>query len=173
MAASEQTVWEVLRSIDDPEMPISIVDLGIVVRVACEGADVAIDITPTYTGCPALAMIDDLITERVGRLAGVDAVNLKHVFDPPWSAARISDAGRERLAEHGVTVGAPDLVQLGLVVGSVVLCLVLVTGDVPGGLGAIWDHAEARAFLGAALGNPFRMPPLSPLLAEGRILSAA
>lgn len=114
MTVREETVWEVLRSIDDPEMPISIVDLGIVVCVECHDEVVAIDITPTYTGCPALDMIDGQIKSRVGELSGVRDVRLRHVFDPPWSAARISAAGRERLAGHGVTVAAPELVQLGL-----------------------------------------------------------
>ncbi len=122
MSVQESTVWEVLRSIDDPEMPISIVDLGIVVRVDCRDGTIAIDITPTYTGCPALDMIDGLIKERVGQLNDVQEVVLRHVFDPPWSAARISADGRARLAGHGVTVAAPELVQLGLPADSAVPC---------------------------------------------------
>ena len=111
-----------LATIDDPEMPISIVDLGIVERVDVDGGKVCISITPTFTGCPALQMIDDEITRAVGALPDVDEVVIKHVFDPPWRADRISEAGRERLREHGVTVPAPRVVQMGIPTQETVPC---------------------------------------------------
>ena len=103
-----RSIMNVLRTIDDPEMPISIVDLGLVndVRIepAVDTARVSIAILPTFVGCPALEMIADNITEKVGSLDGVSAVDVRFVYDPPWSVDRITDEGRASLKEHGVTV---------------------------------------------------------------------
>lgn len=112
MPPTESDILEALSEIDDPEMPISIVDLGIVQAIEidsgtnCEQAAVEVVVTPTFVGCPALDMIRGLIAEKVGAMTGVGDVTVEFVNDPPWSVDRISDAGRERLAAHGVTV--PD-----------------------------------------------------------------
>jgi ring-1,2-phenylacetyl-CoA epoxidase subunit PaaD len=111
----QEAVWEVLRTINDPEMPISIVDLGIVDRMSIEPASadmqpprarVVIDILPTFIGCPALPVIEDEIRKRVGDLSGVADVEVHCRFDPPWTVDRISAAGRETLRQMGITV--PD-----------------------------------------------------------------
>ncbi len=106
-------IMDVLRGIDDPEMPISIVDLGIVenVRVEPEGSNarVAVTILPTFVGCPALEMIREEIEREVGALEGVDDVEVTFINDPPWSPDRITDTGRESLRGHGVTV--PDRID--------------------------------------------------------------
>lgn len=103
-------IRDVLKTIPDPEMPISIVDLGIVenVHVAPDsgGARVRIDILPTFVGCPALPMIEDEIRKHVARLPNVAQVSVRFLFDPPWSVDRITEAGRKSLREHGVTVPA-------------------------------------------------------------------
>ncbi len=140
MSVTLETIYDVLRTIDDPEMPISIVDLGIVADVRLSScteqvgsgstrsmpqntgckpvphASVDIDILPTFIGCPALPMIEGQIRQRVGAVAGVDEVRVHFMFDPPWSVDRISERGRESLKVMGVTVperhrGA-ELVQL-------------------------------------------------------------
>jgi ring-1,2-phenylacetyl-CoA epoxidase subunit PaaD len=103
-------VIEVLRTIPDPEMPISIVDLGIVGEIRIERADadsrvaVEIDILPTFVGCPALEMIARSITEKVGGLPGIARTDVRFVYDPPWTVDRISPQGRASLEAHGVTV---------------------------------------------------------------------
>ncbi len=121
-AELEQRIWEVLSAIDDPEMPISIVDLGIVERVEVERGRARISITPTFTGCPALQMIDEQILESVGALPEIDEVKIEHVFDPPWRADRISEAGRERLRQHGVTVPEHKTAQLNTARQELVRC---------------------------------------------------
>lgn len=105
-------VWSALATIDDPEMPISIVELGIVEAVDIDSGCVRVQITPTFIGCPALELIDQQIRCRVAALSGVERVDVRHVFDPPWTADRITAAGRARLAEHGVTVPGSAFVQL-------------------------------------------------------------
>ncbi len=103
-----ESIVDVLREIPDPEMPISIVDLGLVedVRVESNGeaASVSIDILPTFVGCPALSMIENEIRTKVGAVEGVGEVSVQFIYDPPWSVDRISDDGRQSLAAHGVTV---------------------------------------------------------------------
>lgn len=95
---------KVLKTIPDPEMPISIVDLGLVEDVRIDSGRVSIDILPTFVGCPALEMIADDIQDKVGRLEGVGDIDVRFLYDPPWSVERISDEGRRALAAHGVTV---------------------------------------------------------------------
>lgn len=114
-----ESIIDVLRAIPDPEMPISIVDLGLVeaVRVhsaanqrdetSGSGTQVEIDLLPTFIGCPALDMIAGDVRAKISRLPGVAQVKVNWVFDPPWSVDRITPAGRESLREHGVTVPAP------------------------------------------------------------------
>jgi ring-1,2-phenylacetyl-CoA epoxidase subunit PaaD len=107
---TREAVLDVLQTIDDPEMPINIVDLGIVesVRVEADAAGgetrVAIEILPTFVGCPALPVIEEEVRKRVGELSGVGRVEVQFRFDPPWSVDRISQAGRERLRRFGLTV---------------------------------------------------------------------
>lgn len=104
-----ETIWDTLRTINDPEMPINLVDLGIVADVRLETSDAEqtnaiIDLTPTFVGCPALHMIEREVRQKVGRLPGVAGVQVNFVYDPPWSVDRISDAGRDALRRFGVTV---------------------------------------------------------------------
>ncbi len=125
---TELAVLDVLRTIDDPEMPINIVDLGIVdavrvdhdedtsdavkrSRTTADGgtAKIAIDILPTFVGCPALPAIENEIRKRVHRLAGVGEIDVNFKFDPPWTVDRISPAGRDALRKFGITV--PDAGQ--------------------------------------------------------------
>jgi ring-1,2-phenylacetyl-CoA epoxidase subunit PaaD len=104
---SRDAILDVLRTINDPEMPLSIVDLGIVADVRAEGGPaghVEIDLLPTFVGCPALPVLEDEIRRRVGRLEGVTGVRVNFRYDPPWTVDRISAAGRESLRRHGVTV---------------------------------------------------------------------
>lgn len=103
-------IQNLLRTIDDPEMPISIVDLGIVqdVRIETTGRAaghyaVTVDLLPTFVGCPALDVLRELVTTKL-RNAGASDVTVNFLFDPPWGVERISDAGRERLRSFGVSV---------------------------------------------------------------------
>jgi ring-1,2-phenylacetyl-CoA epoxidase subunit PaaD len=93
-----------LATIPDPEMPISIVDLGLIEQVDIDATHVAVTVLPTFVGCPALPMIADEITKKLCARADIDDVDVRFVHDPPWSVDRISDEGRTSLRAHGVTV---------------------------------------------------------------------
>jgi ring-1,2-phenylacetyl-CoA epoxidase subunit PaaD len=103
-------IMDVLETIPDPEMPVSIVDLGLIEHVAIVpddgGTRVLIDVLPTFVGCPALDMIRGDIEAKIGDMDGVDRVDVTFKNDPPWSVDRITDEGRRTLREHGVTVPA-------------------------------------------------------------------
>jgi ring-1,2-phenylacetyl-CoA epoxidase subunit PaaD len=96
-------IWRILERVPDPEVPaISVVDLGIVrdVRIDAGGAT-TVDVTPTYSGCPAMLEIERAI---VGTLAshGVPNVEVRTVFTPAWTTDWMSDAAREKLRAYGI-----------------------------------------------------------------------
>jgi ring-1,2-phenylacetyl-CoA epoxidase subunit PaaD len=93
--------------VDDPEMPgVSIVDLGLLETVECgpEG-DVVIGLVPTFSGCPALAVIADDVRRAVARVNGVATVRVEFLHAPVWSVDRVSTVGEDALrANLGVAV---------------------------------------------------------------------
>ncbi len=93
-----QPIWEVLKSVPDPEIPaVSVVDLGIVREVR----DGRVIITPTYTGCPATLAIEQSIRLALDE-AGYRDVGIETVISPPWTTDWISDEGRRKLDEYGI-----------------------------------------------------------------------
>jgi metal-sulfur cluster biosynthetic enzyme len=100
----QERVWLALAEINDPEMPINLVDLGVVYGVALEGRTVRVRLTFTAMGCPAGDMIVGDIRQRLLAEPGVDAVAIEIVWDPPWSSARMTAEGREALRAWGLSV---------------------------------------------------------------------
>jgi len=100
----EDALLEALRDVDDPEMPVNIVDLGIVYAIRREGGSVTVDLTFTAMGCPASEFILEDVRERLLREPGVDQVAINIVWDPPWSTRRMTQAGRDALEMWGVAV---------------------------------------------------------------------
>jgi len=99
---SKEEVWTILKEIPDPEIPvISIVDLGIARDVRIDGDKVTIDITPTYSGCPAMNAIEKDIIERL-KDAGVGNPEIKMVYSPVWTTDWLNDEAKERLREYGI-----------------------------------------------------------------------
>ncbi len=88
----------------DPELPISIVDMGLVYDVRVREGRVELDITFTATACPCIDFIETDVRERLLREPGVRAVEIRRVWDPPWTKARISERGRTRLRQFGVAL---------------------------------------------------------------------
>lgn len=107
-ALDEQRVWEELARIPDPEIPaISLVELGVIGSVAVEEDRVRVELLPTFLGCPAIGVMQEQITERVGALGLAPAVVVVVTLDPPWTSDRITAAGRERLRLSGFAPPAP------------------------------------------------------------------
>jgi probable FeS assembly SUF system protein SufT len=98
----EQQVWEALKKVFDPEIPASIVDLGLVYELVHTerpegGRAVTIRMTLTAPGCGVAPMILDDVRDRVARVPGVGAVDVELVFDPPWTPEKMSEAARLQL----------------------------------------------------------------------------
>jgi len=100
---TEDVVWDALRDVPDPEIPtVNLVDLGVILRVELNQSarQVRILLLPTFTGCPAIEMMRDLIRERLGQLGLVAHVDVTR--EVRWSSDRISAAGRQALARAGI-----------------------------------------------------------------------
>ena len=93
----------VAERVPDPELPmLTLADLGVLrdVEVRADGTVVA-SLTPTYSGCPAMAEMRADVAARL-RGAGYARVEIRTVLDPPWTSDWITGSGRRKLAEHGI-----------------------------------------------------------------------
>jgi phenylacetate-CoA oxygenase PaaJ subunit len=99
---TEAEVWDALRGVTDPEYPLSIVDLGMVYEVRVAERAVAVDMTFTSIGCPAIEMLVHDVREAVGALSDVEIIRVEVVWSPPWTKDRITDRGRRVLTAYGV-----------------------------------------------------------------------
>ena len=97
-------LWAALAEVQDPEMPVSLVDLGLIYGISRDRGTVTVELTFTAMGCPAADMILDDIRERLLEEPGVEAVMVNIVWEPPWSTARMTAQGREALEMWGLAV---------------------------------------------------------------------
>ena len=99
---SPAEVWDWLAHVPDPEIPvISLTELGIIRDVAWDGDTLVVTVTPTYSGCPATAVIN-LDIEKALRERGVAKLRLRRQISPPWTTDWISEAGRDKLRAYGI-----------------------------------------------------------------------
>ncbi len=118
-----QAIWDLLKEVNDPEVPvISITDLGIVRNVEiiqdADGTDeIVVTITPTYTGCPAMDMISMSIRMKLLE-HGYKNSRIKTVLSPAWTTDWMSEEGKQKLKAYGIAppnpsqqVCKPDLFQ--------------------------------------------------------------
>jgi metal-sulfur cluster biosynthetic enzyme len=99
---TEEAVREALRLVDDPEVGMNIVDLGLVYRVDVGPQSVRVDLTMTTPACPLGDMITDNVRRAVGALLpeGV-GVEVELVWDPPWTPDRMSESARQTFGWPG------------------------------------------------------------------------
>ncbi len=103
MTLSEQDLWACLSEVSDPEIPvISIVDLGIVrAAAAMPDGGCEIVITPTYSGCPAMQVIDAQIRQAL-QARGVENIRVRTQLSPAWTTDWMSEAGKDKLRGYGI-----------------------------------------------------------------------
>jgi metal-sulfur cluster biosynthetic enzyme len=89
--ATKEEVVEVLRGVEDPELGMDIVDLGLMYEVEVEGSNVKVIHSLTSMGCPAGPMIQEGIHDAVASLPGVENVEVELTWDPPWTPEKMSD----------------------------------------------------------------------------------
>lgn len=97
-------VWNALRDVEDPEMGISIVDLGLVISALRDGPHADVQITYTAMGCPATEMIESDIVARLKRLPGITNVAVAVVWDPVWTKARLTADACDALQLVGIAI---------------------------------------------------------------------
>jgi ring-1,2-phenylacetyl-CoA epoxidase subunit PaaD len=96
-------LYDAIAGIPDPEIPvITIHELGILRSVAMEGACCVVTITPTYTACPAMGLIEDQIREKLLQFDEVEQVRVKLTYAPAWTTDWISSAAKKKLQEYGI-----------------------------------------------------------------------
>lgn len=101
-ALNETSVWQALSEVMDPELPISIVDMGLIYSVTVRHKKVDIEMTFTAMACPAMEMMVGDVQDRVNSLAAGVSTHVSVVWNPPWTKARLTERGRDVLQSFGV-----------------------------------------------------------------------
>lgn len=102
MAVTQDDVFNALKQCYDPEIPVNIVDLGLIYGVRLDTVseteqDVAVDMTLTAQGCPAHVMMGEQVKARLEQLPGIRTATVNVVWNPPWTPERLSADARRQL----------------------------------------------------------------------------
>jgi metal-sulfur cluster biosynthetic enzyme len=102
----EARLWEALRGVEDPEIPVSVLGMGLIVSLSYVAQSRTADLQITYTsmGCPAMDFIEEDIRSALLPDPDVDVVNIEVVWDPVWTKARLRDDARVRMRSLGIAV---------------------------------------------------------------------
>ena len=98
----EARLWRALQDVEDPEIPVSVVNLGLIVSLSWADGVVFVQLTFTAMGCPAMDFIQDDIRERLLAEPDVSEVRIEVVWDPVWTRARIRDDARATMRSLGI-----------------------------------------------------------------------
>ena len=101
MAITEHQILNALKECYDPEVPVSIVDLGLIYDIQITDSRVDITMTLTSTGCPARSMISQNVRNRILQIPEVKDADVRIVWEPAWTPARMSDEAKEKLQWTG------------------------------------------------------------------------
>jgi ring-1,2-phenylacetyl-CoA epoxidase subunit PaaD len=107
---TEKKVWEILEQVSDPEIPVlTIADLGIIRSIDKIDNSFKITITPTYSGCPAMRVIESEIEAALAS-EGITNIIIETILSPAWTTDWLSENGRKKLAKYGIAppVNEPD-----------------------------------------------------------------
>ena len=95
-------IYKILENVLDPEVPVlNILDLGIVRDVILRGSEIEVIITPTYTGCPAMNVIEFQIKMELA-VAGFKDAKVKTILKPAWTTDWMTESGKQKLLEYGI-----------------------------------------------------------------------
>ncbi|MGH2805675.1 MAG: 1,2-phenylacetyl-CoA epoxidase subunit PaaD [Actinomycetota bacterium] len=99
----EDAIWEALAGVADPEIPaVSVVDMGMIKEVSVSDGTAHVVVLPTFTGCPAIAVIEADVAAAVRAVEGVTSAEVTTSFTPAWTTERITFEGRRKLKEFGL-----------------------------------------------------------------------
>ena len=99
-----EATWAALDEVLDPEIPISLPELGLIYGVDFADGRATVRLTFTATACPCMEFIREDITDRLESEFWIDSVEIEEVWDPPWTNERITPEGRDKLRKLGVGV---------------------------------------------------------------------
>ena len=99
-----QRLWRALEDVNDPEFPMSLIDMGLVYGITREEERVRLQVTFTAMGCPAMEMILDDIRARLLQEEGVEQVDIEIVWSPPWNKSRMTKNGQDIMRAWGIAV---------------------------------------------------------------------
>ena len=100
----EARLWDALRRVEDPEIPVSVVGMGLIVSLAFEPAERRANLQITFTsmGCPAMEFIEEDIRDALLQDPDVEAVEIEVVWDPVWTKDRLRDDARQTMRRLGI-----------------------------------------------------------------------
>lgn len=104
MSITPEYIRQELKQVKDPEIPtISIVDLGIVTGIeVLENNAIHVTLTPTFAGCPALRMMEDMVKEHLGAYPELGTITVETSFETTWTTDLISEEGHAAIKQHGL-----------------------------------------------------------------------
>ena len=115
---SKQQIIDILSVIPDPEIPvINIKELGVLRDVELEGDGCIVYVTPTYSGCPAMKMIEDQIKEELKK-TGIENVKVNMVYSPAWTTDWMNDEAKEKLRQYGIAPPVGTSMDKGVLLGK-------------------------------------------------------
>ena len=94
---TQDTVLEALKDVYDPEIPVNVVDLGLVYDCSVDDGDVSVKMTLSFAGCGMGPYIAQQAEWRIAEMEGVEDVEVEMVYEPPWSPDMISEDGKSQL----------------------------------------------------------------------------
>lgn len=101
---TKEEILNALKEVYDPEIPVNIVDLGLIYGVEIEGDKVKVRMTLTARGCPMAMPIANAVKERLLKIEGIKDADVEVVWDPPWSIDMITEEGKEILRSYGFSI---------------------------------------------------------------------
>lgn len=94
---TKELVMERLKNVFDPEIPVNIVDLGLIYGVEVKGNDILVDMTLTAPGCPMAAYVGKLTEDELRKIDGAGEIRVNLVWEPPWSPEMMSEEAKKKL----------------------------------------------------------------------------
>ena len=97
MSNLKEKVIEEIKKIYDPEIPVNIFELGLIYKIEVKDKKIDIEMTLTSPNCPVAESLPNTVKENISKVEGINEVNLKLVWDPPWSREKMSEAAKLEL----------------------------------------------------------------------------
>ncbi|MGB0862849.1 MAG: 1,2-phenylacetyl-CoA epoxidase subunit PaaD [Saprospiraceae bacterium] len=108
---TKEAIFKILEVVSDPEIPVlSVVDMGVIRDINLDNNQIEVIITPTYSGCPAMNVIEIEILATL-KMNGFENVKVKTVLSPAWTTDWLTERGRQRLLEYGIAPPAKGTVD--------------------------------------------------------------